>query len=57
MDMEQNKELAKDMKEKIGRMSQVFRTLHKMGDLNVADKLKNFFFKKSKLTITYHYEE
>lgn len=57
VDMEQNKELAKDMKEKIGRMSQVFRTLHKMGSLNVADKVKNFFFKKSKLTISYHYEE
>lgn len=57
VDMEQNKELAKDMKEKIGRMSQVFRTLHKMWSLNVADKIKNIFFKKSKITITYHYEE
>jgi hypothetical protein len=29
-DREQQKEIAKDMKEKIGRMSQVFHNLHKL---------------------------
>jgi len=29
-DREQAKELAKDMKEKIGRMSQVYRSLHNL---------------------------
>lgn len=29
-DREQEKEIAKDMKEKIGRMSQVFHNMHKL---------------------------
>lgn len=29
-DREQEKEIAKDMKEKIGRMSQVYHNIHKM---------------------------
>lgn len=32
-DREMQKELAKDMKEKIGRMSQVYKSMHKLGEL------------------------
>ena len=38
-DREQEKEIAKDMKEKIGRMSQVLWNLHKMNEVSTYEKL------------------
>lgn len=55
-DREIEKELAKDMKEKIGRMSQVFNNLHKMSDVTVWEKVKRMFFGKQKLIFITQYQ-
>jgi len=55
-DREQEKEIAKDMKEKIGRMSQVYQNIYKLGQLSFMDGIMNFLFKKPKLTLMVHYE-
>ena len=52
---ELEKELAKDMKEKIGRMSQVFNNLHKMSDVTVWEKMMRLFFGKQKLIFITQY--
>ena len=39
LDREQSKELAKDMKEKIGRMAQIYTNFHKLGDLSLGDSI------------------
>jgi hypothetical protein len=57
VDREENKEIAKDMKEKIGRMGQVFANLSKLGSLNTWDGLQNLIFKKPKISFMYHYED
>lgn len=57
VDREQEKELAKDMKEKIWRMSQVFNNLHKMGDVSTKEKMMGLLFGKQKLVFIYQYEE
>lgn len=57
LDREQEKELAKDMKEKIGRMSQVFHNMHKIGSLSMKDTFMKNIFDKPKFTLIYHYEE
>ena len=54
-DREQAKEIAKDMKEKIWRMSQVYTNLKKLWKLNRKDKLMYKFFRKPKITLMYHY--
>ena len=56
-DREQEKEIAKDMKEKIGRMSQVLGNLHKINDISTREKMMQFFFWKQKLVFIYHYED
>ena len=56
-DREQEKEIAKDMKEKIWRMSQVLLNLHKMNEVSVYEKLMQFFFWKHKLVFVYQYEQ
>jgi len=56
-DREQEKEIAKDMKEKIGRMSQVLWNLHKMNEVSTYEKMMQFFFWKHKLVFIYQYEE
>ena len=56
VDREKEKEIAKDMKEKIARMSQVYRNLHKLWELSVRDSILNFLFDKPKLTFALHYE-
>ena len=56
LDREQAKEIAKDMKEKIGRMSQVYNNIHKLGELSMWDNVMRFIFKKPKITFMYHYE-
>lgn len=55
-DREQGKEIAKDMKEKIGRMSQVFHNMHKLGQLSTRDSIMSGVFYKPKVTMIYHYE-
>ena len=57
LDREQEKELAKDMKEKIGRMGQVFHNFHKIGGLSFKENVMTKLFDKPKTTMIYHYEE
>lgn len=54
-DREQAKEIAKDMKEKIWRMSQVYTNLKKLWKLNWKDKIMYKFFRKPRITLMYHY--
>jgi len=56
-DRERAKELAKDMKEKIGKMSQVYSSLHKLWELDVSDNIMRMFFQKPKIVFIVHYEE
>lgn len=56
LDREQDKELAKDMKEKIGRMNQVFHNFHKIGSLSMKENLMRKLFDKAKTILIYHYE-
>ena len=55
-DREQEKEIAKDMKEKIWRMSQVLWNLHKMNEVSTYEKFMQFIFWKQKLVFVYQYE-
>ena len=55
-DREQEKEIAKDMKEKIGRMSQVLWNLHKMNEISTYEKMMQWIFAKHKLVFIYQYE-
>ena len=57
LDREQEKELAKDMKEKIWRMAQVFHNFHKIGSLSLKENLMRKLFDKAKTTMIYHYED
>ena len=57
LDREQEKELAKDMKEKIWRMGQVFHNFHKIGGLSMKENIMTKIFDKPKTTMIYHYEE
>jgi hypothetical protein len=57
LDREQEKELAKDMKEKIGRMGQVFHNFHKVGNLSTKESIMKNLFDKPKTTLIYNYEE
>ncbi|MEF2175006.1 MAG: TraM recognition domain-containing protein [Candidatus Absconditabacteria bacterium] len=56
LDREREKELAKDMKEKISRMAQVYRNMHKLGDLGLMDTLMKYLFDKPKIVLIMHYE-
>ena len=55
-DREQEKEIAKDMKEKIWRMSQVLWNLHKMNEVSTHEKIMQKIFWKHKLVFIYQYE-
>ncbi len=57
VDREQAKEIAKDMKEKISRMTQVYLNLYKLWTLSVKDKIMYKFFRKPRITLMYHYED
>ncbi|HRX64058.1 MAG TPA: TraM recognition domain-containing protein [Candidatus Absconditabacterales bacterium] len=57
MDREQAKEIAKDMKEKIGRMTQVYMNMSKLGSLTIKDKIMYSFFRKPRIVFLYHYED
>jgi len=56
-DREVQKELAKDMKEKIWRMTQVYNNLHKLGQLGVVDNILRWMFNKPKIILIYSYED
>jgi len=56
MDREQAKEIAKDMKEKIWRMSQVYMNFHKITELSTWDTMMYKIFAKQKIIMMYHYE-
>ena len=56
-DREQEKEIAKDMKEKIWRMSQLYNGLHKISELSTWEKLMHRLFGKQKIVFIYQYEE
>ncbi len=56
-DREVEKDIAKDMKEKIGRMAQVYRNLHKLWSLSVWDGFMSYFFTKPKINVIYHYDQ
>jgi hypothetical protein len=57
LDREQDKELAKDMKEKIGRMGLVIHNFHKVGFLSLKEKFMRQVFDKAKISLIYHYED
>ncbi len=56
-DREQEKEIAKDMKEKIWRMSQLYNGLHKISELSTWEKIMYKFFGKQKIVFIYQYEQ
>lgn len=56
-DRDKEKELAKDMKEKIWRMAQVYRNIHKLWELSVIDNILRFIFDKPKISFILHYEK
>ncbi len=56
-DREQSKDIAKDMKEKVSRMSQVFSNIQDIGSLSFSDRIKKFFFRKPRVVFMYHYEK
>ncbi len=56
-DREVQKELAKDMKEKIWRMSQVYKSMHKLWELWFAEWMMDFIFNKPKFTLSLVYEK
>lgn len=56
-DREDQKDLAKDMKEKIGRMWQVYTNLGKLGTLSAKDEIMRWLFQKPKVSFIYHYEK
>ena len=56
-DRDLQKELAKDMKEKIWRMAQVYSSLHKLWELNVWDTMMRKVFDKPMIKFTLHYED
>ena len=57
LDREREKDIAKDMKEKIWRMAQVYRGIHKIGSLSVMDNVLTFFFDKAKFDLAYYYKD
>ena len=44
-------EIAKDMKEKIGRMTQLYNGLHKISELSTKESLMHKFFGKQKIAL------
>jgi len=57
LDREQDKELAKDMKEKIWRMGLVIHNFHKVWFLSLKEKFMRQVFDKAKISLIYHYED
>ena len=53
---EQAKDVAKDMKEKLSRMGQVYDALHKLGQSSFYESSLRWLFRKPKVTLIQHYE-
>ena len=53
---EQAKDVAKDMKEKLSRMGQVYDALHKLGQSSFVETGMRWLFRKPKITQILHYE-
>lgn len=53
---EQAKDVAKDMKEKLSRMGQVYDALHKLGQSSFIETTMRQLFRKPKVTFVLHYE-
>lgn len=56
-DREVQKELAKDMKEKIWRMGQVYKSMHKLWELGFREGVMDMIFSKPKFMLWYMYEK
>lgn len=56
VDREANKELAKDMKEKISRMSQVYNNFYKLGQASFYENILAFLVHKPKFSLIMSYE-
>lgn len=54
---EQSKDVAKDMKEKLSRMWQVYDALHKLGQSSFVETTMRWLFRKPKITQILHYEK
>lgn len=54
---EQGKEVAKDMKEKISRMWQVYDSFHKLWQSSFVESVMRTLFHKPKMTFVLHYEK
>lgn len=57
VDRENSKELAKDMKEKIGRMTQIYNNVYKLGQASFYESILATLVKKPKVTLTISYVE
>ena len=57
VDREANKELAKDMKEKISRMSQVYNNMYKLWQSSFYESILAFLLHKPKINLIMSYEE
>ncbi len=54
---EQARDVAKDMKEKLSRMGQVYDALHKLGQSSFVETTLKTLFHKPKVTFVLHYED
>lgn len=54
---ERARDVAKDMKEKISRMGQVYDALHKLGESSFYESGLRFLFRKPKVSLIWHYED
>ena len=57
VDRDANKELAKDMKEKISRMSQVYNNMYSLGEASFYESVLSFLVKKPKVSLIISYED
>jgi len=55
-DREEQKDLAKDMKEQIWRMAQVYTNISRLWKLNTRERFMDILFKKPRVSFVYHYE-
>lgn len=57
VDRDANKELAKDMKEKISRMSQVYNNMYSLWEASFYESVLSFLVKKPKVSLIISYED
>ena len=54
---EQSRDVAKDMKEKLARMGQMYDAMHKLGQSSFMESILKRVFRKPKVTLILHYEK